>query len=89
MYQSGRAGDKAKKRKSPAKSGRVGIYAFGSLLCIYLKCMHKVQRLISIGLQDSQTWKKDECITFKLKCSCTRVARRLQTKCLFKITSRL
>ena len=25
-YQSGRAGDKAKKRKSPAKSGRVGIY---------------------------------------------------------------
>ena len=27
MYQSGRAGDKAKKRKSPAKSGRVGITA--------------------------------------------------------------
>ena len=26
MYQSGRAGDGAKKRKSPAKSGRVGIY---------------------------------------------------------------
>ena len=26
MYQSGRAGDEAKKRKSPAKSGRVGIY---------------------------------------------------------------
>ena len=25
-YQSGRAGDEAKKRKSPAKSGRVGIY---------------------------------------------------------------
>ena len=25
MYQSGRAGDEAKKRKSPAKSGRVGI----------------------------------------------------------------
>ena len=25
MNQSGRAGDKAKKRKSPAKSGRVGI----------------------------------------------------------------
>ena len=25
MYQSTRAGDKAKKRKSPAKSGRVGI----------------------------------------------------------------
>ena len=24
MYQSGRAGDEAKKRKSPAKSGRVG-----------------------------------------------------------------
>ena len=27
MYQSGRAGDEATKRKSPAKSGRVGIYA--------------------------------------------------------------
>ena len=26
MYQSGRAGDEAKKRKSRAKSGRVGIY---------------------------------------------------------------
>ena len=26
-YQSGRVGDEAKKRKSPAKSGRVGIYA--------------------------------------------------------------
>ena len=25
-YQSGRAGDESKKRKSPAKSGRVGIY---------------------------------------------------------------
>ena len=25
-YQSGRAGDEAKKGKSPAKSGRVGIY---------------------------------------------------------------
>ena len=30
MYQSGRAGDEAKKRKSPAKSGRVGITAFGT-----------------------------------------------------------
>ena len=31
MYQSGRAGDEAKKRKSPAKSGKVDIteeYAF-------------------------------------------------------------
>ena len=28
MYQSGRAGDEAKKRKSPAKSGRVGITAY-------------------------------------------------------------
>ena len=26
MYQSGRAGNEAKKRKSPAKIGRVGIY---------------------------------------------------------------
>ena len=31
MYQSGRAGDEAKKRKSPAKSGRVGITACLSL----------------------------------------------------------
>ena len=30
MYQSGRAGDKAKKRKSPAKSGRVGITGVGA-----------------------------------------------------------
>ena len=28
-YQSGRAGDETKKRKSPAKSGRVGIYEKG------------------------------------------------------------
>ena len=32
MCQSGRAGDEAKKRKSPAKSGRVGIYVYGSPL---------------------------------------------------------
>ena len=31
MYQSGRAGDEAKKRKSPAKSGRVGITALVSI----------------------------------------------------------
>ena len=30
MYQSGRVGDEAKKRKSPAKSGRVSITAFVS-----------------------------------------------------------
>ena len=30
MHQSGRAGDKAKKRKSPAKSGRVGITRVGA-----------------------------------------------------------
>ena len=29
MYQSGRAGDEAKKRKSPANSGRVGITVVG------------------------------------------------------------
>ena len=34
MYQSGRAGDEAKKRKSPAKSGRVGIYENGFLKAI-------------------------------------------------------
>ena len=31
MYQSGRAGDEAKKRKSPAKSERVGITGTGSI----------------------------------------------------------
>ena len=30
MYQSGRAGDEAKKRKSPAKSERVGIYVLST-----------------------------------------------------------
>ena len=30
MYQSGRARDEAKKRKSPAKSGRVGITGVGA-----------------------------------------------------------
>ena len=30
MYQSGRVGDEAKKRKSPAKSGRVGITQVGA-----------------------------------------------------------
>ena len=34
MNQSGRAGDEAKKRKSPAKSGRVGITATGYILQI-------------------------------------------------------
>ena len=29
-YQSGREGDEAKNRKSPAKSGRVGVYDNGS-----------------------------------------------------------
>ena len=32
MYQSGRAGDEAKKRKSPAKSGRVGITVINWLI---------------------------------------------------------
>ena len=32
MYQSGRAGDEAKMRKSPAKSRRVGITAVGHAL---------------------------------------------------------
>ena len=34
MYQSGRAGDAAKKRKSPSKSGRVGITAI--VICLSL-----------------------------------------------------
>ena len=37
MYQSGRAGDEAKKRKSPAKSERVGIYAFIKSVSVMLQ----------------------------------------------------
>ena len=37
MYQSGRAGDEAKKRKSPTKSGRVGITASEFTMNIYSK----------------------------------------------------
>ena len=36
MYQSGRAGDDAKKRKSLAKSGRVGISAYCSCFISFL-----------------------------------------------------
>ena len=36
MYQSGRAGDEAKKRKSPAKSGRVGITAYDVIYHYFL-----------------------------------------------------
>ena len=42
MYQSGRAGDEAKRRKSPAKSGRVGITGIvcqGSIICMKLLCV--------------------------------------------------
>ena len=48
MYQSGRAGDKAKKRKSPAKSGRVGISTFetkSSYCRVALPCYTAVARL--------------------------------------------
>ena len=44
MYQSGRAGDEAKKRKSPAKSGRVGITA------IVPKFQTEVQLVCTVGL---------------------------------------
>ena len=45
MYQSGRAGDEANKRKSPAKSGRVGITAdpwFCHLHVIYLLTLSSI-----------------------------------------------
>ena len=45
MHQSGRAGGEAKKRKSPAKSGRVGIT--GLLIFNYLDV---VEFHISLGL---------------------------------------
>ena len=61
----------------------------GSLLYIYLRRMHEVQRLISTGLRDIHNWIKDEGIIYynyllQLKCSSARVARRLRTYCLFK-----
>ena len=43
MYQSGRAGDEAKKCKSPAKSGRVGITAKGTELSVHI--MEKIAAL--------------------------------------------
>ena len=50
----------------------------GSLLCIYLKRMHAVQRLISTGFRDIHNWIKDERIIFK--CWRTLVTRRLRKK---------
>ena len=35
-----------------------GYLALNSLLCIYLKRMHEVQRLISTGLRDIHNWIK-------------------------------
>lgn len=43
----------------------------GSLLCIYLKGMHEVQRLISTSLLDIYNWIK--YIKDNLKCSRARV----------------
>ena len=34
----------------------------GALLCIHLKRMHEVKRLISTGLRDLHNWIKDERI---------------------------
>ena len=40
MYQSGRAGDEAKKRKSPAKSRRVGITVICNLVHAHSQPQH-------------------------------------------------
>ena len=51
MYQSGRVGDEAKKLKSPAKSGRVGIYALRSVLPLNntksFKCLLNTQKNVA------------------------------------------
>ena len=49
MYQSGRAGDEAKKRKSPAKSGRVGI-TVSILPYVYMQCTLFVDGVRWLGL---------------------------------------
>ena len=67
----------------PCILGFLGGYTLGSLLCIFLKGMHEIQRLISTDLRNIYNWIKDEGI-LNLKCSRARVARRLLTKCLFK-----
>ena len=50
MYQSGRAGDEAKKRKSPFKSGRVGITAKGSHL------LHACALFFTLEQQEKTLW---------------------------------
>ena len=52
MYQSGRAGDEAKKRKSPAKSGRVGIYANLNNVAILLELITLMRCLKEYGGND-------------------------------------
>ena len=47
MYQSGRAGDEAKKRKSPAKSRRVGITVTVTI-CLYTKGYFLGQKIIEV-----------------------------------------
>lgn len=47
----------------------------GSLLCIYVKGMHEVQRLISTSLLDIYNWIK--YIKDNLKCSRARVTNEL------------
>ena len=53
MYQSGRAGDKAKKRKSPAKNGRVGITVD--------KCLNAILE------QQFNLWAKPFCCNIQLR----------------------
>ena len=38
----------------------------GSFLCIYLKCMHEVKRLVSTGLRDIHNWKKEKRIIYSV-----------------------
>ena len=51
-----------RRRRYLRSRGTPWTVTMGSLLSIYLKRMHEVQKLILKGLRDIHNWIKDECI---------------------------
>ena len=51
-----------RRRRYLRSRGTPRTVTMGSLLSIYLKRMHEVQKLILKGLRDIHNWIKDECI---------------------------
>ena len=51
-----------RRRRNLRSRGTPWTVTMGSLLSIYLKRMHEVQKLILKGLRDIHNWIKDECI---------------------------